>query len=132
MYLLLQVSSRASPAVFVCSRLMRHITLTDLNVHQNRTRVEYLGILVRTQSNGDWYSQNSEWASGWTTGAVFLLPTASRPDLGPTQPPAQRVPGAFSSGIKRPGREAGHSPLSTAKVKNAWSYTSSPQYVVMA
>jgi hypothetical protein len=27
-------------------------------------------------------------------------------------------------GVKRPGREADHSPLSSAEVKSAWSYTS--------
>jgi hypothetical protein len=31
-----------------------------------------------------------------------------------------------------PGREADHSPPSSAEVKNAWSYTSTPQYVFMA
>jgi hypothetical protein len=30
--------------------------------------------------------------------------------LGPTQPPIQWVPGALSSEVKRPGREADHSP----------------------
>jgi hypothetical protein len=35
-------------------------------------------------------------------------------------------------GVKRPGREADHSPSSRAEVKNAWSYTSTPQYVFMA
>jgi hypothetical protein len=44
--------------------------------------------------------------------------------LGPTQPPIQLVPGALSLGIKRPLREADHSPPSSAEVKNAWSYTS--------
>jgi hypothetical protein len=34
-------------------------------------------------------------------------------------------------GVKWPGCEADHSPLSSAKVKNAWSYTSTPQYVFM-
>jgi hypothetical protein len=29
-------------------------------------------------------------------------------------------------GVKRPGREADHSSPSSAKVKNAWSYTSTP------
>jgi hypothetical protein len=29
-------------------------------------------------------------------------------------------------GVKRPGREADHSPSSSAEVKNAWSYTSTP------
>jgi hypothetical protein len=51
---------------------------------------------------------------------------ASRPALGPTQPPIQWVPGALSLGIKWPGREADHSPQSNAEVKNAWSYTSAP------
>jgi hypothetical protein len=35
-------------------------------------------------------------------------------------------------GVKRPGREADHSHPSSAEVKNAWSYTSIPQYVFMA
>jgi hypothetical protein len=33
---------------------------------------------------------------------------------------------ALSLGVKRPGHEADHSPQSSAKVKNAWSYTSTP------
>jgi hypothetical protein len=35
-------------------------------------------------------------------------------------------------GIKRPGREADHSPQSSAEVNNTWSYTSTHQYVFMA
>jgi hypothetical protein len=34
--------------------------------------------------------------------------------------------------VKWPGQEADHSPPSSAKVKNAWSYTSTPPYVLMA
>jgi hypothetical protein len=49
-----------------------------------------------------------------------------------TQPPIQWVPGALSLGTKRPGCEADHSPPSSAEVKNAWSYTSIPQYTFMA
>jgi hypothetical protein len=52
---------------------------------------------------------------------LFLLAAASRPDLGPTQPPIQWIPEALSLGLRRPGREAGHSPTSSAKVKNAYS-----------
>jgi hypothetical protein len=37
----------------------------------------------------------------------------------------------FSLGVKRPRREADHSPPSSAEVKNAWIYTSTPQYVFM-
>jgi hypothetical protein len=40
--------------------------------------------------------------------------------------------GAIFLGVKRPGREADHSAPSSAEVKNAWSYTSTPQYVFMA
>jgi hypothetical protein len=62
----------------------------------------------------------------------FLLTTVSRTALGPTQPPIQWVTGALSLGVKRLGREADHSPPSCAEVKNAWSYTSTPQYVFVA
>jgi hypothetical protein len=60
------------------------------------------------------------------------LTTACRTALGSTQPPIQWVPGALSLGVKRPGREADHSPPSNTEVKNACSYTSTPQYVFMA
>jgi hypothetical protein len=39
--------------------------------------------------------------------------------------------GSLSSWVKRPGREADHSPPSSVEVKNAWSYTSTPPYVFM-
>jgi hypothetical protein len=54
----------------------------------------------------------------------FLLFTASRSALGPTQPPLQWVPEALSPEVKQPGREADHSPPSSAEGKNAWRYTS--------
>jgi hypothetical protein len=43
---------------------------------------------------------------------IFLLDTASRPALRPTQ----RALGALSLAVKRPGREADHSPQSSAEV----------------
>jgi hypothetical protein len=64
---------------------------------------------------------------GWTIGVlgfdsrrglgIFLSTTAFRPALGPTHPPIQWVPGALSLRVKRPGREADHSPPSSAEVK---------------
>jgi hypothetical protein len=62
----------------------------------------------------------------------FLFTAASRTALGPTQTPIEWVRGALSLCVKRPGRETDHSPPSSAEVKNAWSYTSTPQYVFMA
>jgi hypothetical protein len=47
----------------------------------------------------------------------LLFATASRPALGATQPPIEWVPGAISLEVKRPGREADHSPPSSAEVK---------------
>jgi hypothetical protein len=57
----------------------------------------------------------------------FLFFTPSRPVLGPTQPRIQCVPG-----VKRPGREADHSPPTSAEVKKMWIYTSTPPYAFMA
>jgi hypothetical protein len=57
---------------------------------------------------------------------IFLFTAESRTALGSTQPPIQWVPGALSLWVKRPGREADHSRLSSAEVKNAWSCTSTP------
>jgi hypothetical protein len=47
----------------------------------------------------------------------FFFNTMSSLALGPTQPPIHWIPGALSLGVKRPGREADHSPPSSAKVK---------------
>jgi hypothetical protein len=69
---------------------------------------------------------------GWWGLGIFLIITASRTALGPTQPPIQWVPGAVSLGVKLLGRQADHSPPSSAAVKNEWSYTPLPQYAFMA
>jgi hypothetical protein len=46
--------------------------------------------------------------------------------------PIQWVLRALSPRVKRPGRETDRPPPSSAEVKNAWRYTSIPQYVFMA
>jgi hypothetical protein len=67
-------------------------------------------------------SRHSDWLrAGWPRGRssspgrsdIFLFSTSSRPVLGHTQPPIQRVPG-----VKRPGCEANHSPPTSTEVKN--------------
>jgi hypothetical protein len=60
----------------------------------------------------------------------FLFSTSSRPALRFTQPPIQWVPGAL--GVKRPGREADHSPSTIAEVKKMWIYTSTSPYAFLA
>jgi hypothetical protein len=45
---------------------------------------------------------------------IYLFSTASIPDLGPTHPPVQWVPSVVSRGLERQGREADHSPRSSA------------------
>jgi len=71
------------------------------------------------------------WAIGvlgfnfWRGLGIFVFTIVSRKALGPTRPPIQGVPGALSLRVKRPEREADHSPPSSAEV-NAWGYTSTP------
>jgi hypothetical protein len=57
---------------------------------------------------------------------IFLLTTASRPALEPTQPPIQRYQVLGGGGVQLPGHEADHIPPSSAGVKNMWSYISTP------
>jgi hypothetical protein len=54
----------------------------------------------------------------------FVFTTASRTALGPTQHPIQWVQRSLFPGVKRPGREADHSPPSSAEVGNVCDYTS--------
>jgi hypothetical protein len=62
---------------------------------------------------------------------IFLLSTVSRPALGPTQPPIQWVQGALSLGVKRPGRQADHSPLLMPRSRLPGAIPP-PQYIFMA
>jgi hypothetical protein len=72
------------------------------------------------------YGLDDRGVESWQRMGTFLFSTASRPALGLTQPHIQWVPGVLFLGVKRPRCEADHSPPSSAVVKNAWSYTSTP------
>jgi hypothetical protein len=65
---------------------------------------------------------------GWE----FFSPPCPDRLWGPTQPPIQWVRGTLSLGVKQPGREADHSPQSSAEAKNVSSYTSTHQYTFLA
>jgi hypothetical protein len=72
------------------------------------------------------------WSSSPGRGKIFLLSMSSRPVLRLTQPPVQWVLGVLSPGVKQPGHEADLSPSTSAEIKNAWIYTSTPLYVFLA
>jgi hypothetical protein len=50
---------------------------------------------------------------------IFLFTTAFRMAVGPTHPPIQWISEALSLGVKLLGREADHSPPSSAEVKES-------------
>jgi hypothetical protein len=62
----------------------------------------------------------------------FHFSMSFRLALGSTQPPTQCIPEVLSPGVKRSGREAEHSPQTSAEVKKICVYTSTPPYVFMA
>jgi hypothetical protein len=70
------------------------------------------------------YGLDDRWFESLLGLGIFLFATASRPALGPNQPPIQWIPGALSLGVKQPRREADHSPPYSDEVRNTWSYTS--------
>jgi hypothetical protein len=92
---------------------------------QNRSRDSSASIVTRLRIGRPGFDSRQR-------GAFFLFANASRPALGFTRSPIKIVLGALSPGVKRPGREADHSPPSTAGVKNAWRYIPTPPHVFLA
>jgi hypothetical protein len=97
-----------------------------LHLYMYMSRDSSVGIALSYWLDDRVLGFDSRWGLG-----IFLFTTLSRAALGSTQPPIQWVPGALSLEVKRPGREADHSPPSSAEVKNAWILRL-PQYVFMA
>jgi hypothetical protein len=58
---------------------------------------------------------------------IFFFSNASRPALGPIDPPIQWVLVLISGGLKRPLHEFHHSRPSRTQVTNEWNYTSAPR-----
>jgi hypothetical protein len=65
------------------------------------------------------------WGSNPGSGKRFFSSSKVRLSLGPTHPSVQWVLRFFLE-VKWPGPIVNHSPSSSAKVENAWSYTSAP------
>jgi hypothetical protein len=68
----------------------------------------------RTHARTHAHTRSSSPGRGWE---FFSSPPHSDRLLVPVQPPIYWVPGALSQGAQRPGREADHSPPSSAGVK---------------
>jgi hypothetical protein len=67
-----------------------------------------------------------QWFNSKQGQEIFLFSTEPTLLQEPNQPHIQQAQGGISLGVKQPGCEANHSPTSSEKVKNAWSYTSTP------
>jgi hypothetical protein len=89
---------------------------------------------ITSSLDSDWLRAGQRRSRSSSPGRVknFLYSASSRPALGPTQPPIKWVPRAPSPGVKRQGREADHSPPTSAEVKEMLISTSTPPYVFMA
>jgi hypothetical protein len=57
---------------------------------------------------------------------IHISSTMSRPALGFVEPSIPWVPGELQPGVKRQGRDADHSPPSSAEVKNGGALTPLP------
>jgi hypothetical protein len=82
-------------------------------------------------------SQYSDSTTGWMTrvrvpsrAQIFSLSYRIHTVSGLIKPPNKCKRGCFSPGVKRPVHEADNSPPSSVEVKNAWSYSSTPPYVM--
>jgi hypothetical protein len=84
---------------------------------------------MSTMDSFVWYKA-IQWVPGTTSPVIKLSSGYQRPFAGDEA--IQRVPGTPSPEVKRPRREANHSPLSSADVKNAWNYTFISPNVFMA
>jgi hypothetical protein len=98
-------------------------------VRDKESLISHTHVCVSYYRYSDWLRADRlrDQSSSPGRGKNFLYSTASGPALGPTQPSIQWVPG-----VKRPGREADHSPPTNAEVKKTWIYTSTPPCAFMA
>jgi hypothetical protein len=71
-------------------------------------------------------------SNSWDKQGMFLLATASRLAVGPTQPPIQCELGTPSPVVNWPGGEADHSPPSSTEVKNVRNCVTPLLHVFMA
>jgi len=79
------------------------------------------------------FFSSSEQAMGWQLWLRFLVGAKKRFFFLPLHPdPFNGCQGLLCQGVKQLEHKGDHSPPSRTKVKNAWSYNSTPPYVFMA
>jgi hypothetical protein len=89
------------------SKISRCFVGSHIEIHFGNTDSSYSAGLLGGRSGFD----------SRTGLGIFLFTTTSGMVLGSTQPPIQWASGAFSLGVKWPGRESDHSLPSSAEVK---------------
>jgi hypothetical protein len=79
-------------------------------------------VVVCVDYTHSWYSARLQDGrpsfNSWQEQDIFLFSTASRPAMGPTQPPIRRVSEALSLEVKRLVQETDHSLPYSVEVKN--------------
>jgi hypothetical protein len=88
----------------------------------NGTRDSSVGVVIRLKA---WTVDESGFDCRQCC-HIFLFCKAFRPALGPPS-----LPFNWCRWVKQSGREAGHSPPTSAEVKNEWSCTSTPSYAFL-
>jgi hypothetical protein len=87
-------------------------------------------------------AQHPQWEGGGTVNMIFMFNLTRRTFSGLgkfLQPTVKTAPTSYKIGtggsflgVKQQGREADHSPPTSAEVKKMWIYKSTPLYVFMA
>jgi len=72
-------------------------------------------VILKGAVIAQWYGMDDRGFESQQGMGVYRFTTASRPALGPIQPPIQWALGAFSLRVKGTGREADHSPPSKCR-----------------
>jgi hypothetical protein len=106
------------PLIIVINQTSKYIFRLHVVINlQHHNIPTFSGVIfVPAQEVPLGYGLDDQEFESWQSLRIFPLTTTSRPALVSTQPPIQLVPGAISLGVKRPGREADHSPPSSAEV----------------
>jgi hypothetical protein len=109
------------PLRFVNNNFLR---IYYLSTHYTRSRDSSVGIATR-------YAQDDRGVGVRVPVGSRILSTSFNRLWGHPASYPMRTGGSFP-GVKRPRREADHSPAASAEVKKIWIYTTTPSYASMA